>query len=62
VRFAAEAHEAFWVVRDGREQNLDRDFATQFRIARAIDFAHASDAQRGDDFVRTEASTGSESH
>ena len=43
-------------------QDLDRDLAIQFRIARAIDFAHASGAQSGEDFVRAEASAAVQAH
>ena len=60
LRLAAETSEALGIVRDGGEQNLDRDLAVQFRIARAIDLAHAAGAERRDDFVRPEARAGSE--
>ncbi len=60
LRLAAETGETVGIVRDGREQNLDRDLAVQFRIARAIDLAHAAGAQRRDDFVRPEARAGIE--
>ena len=39
---------------EGRGEDLDRDIATQFRVARAIDLAHATGTDRRDDFVDAE--------
>ena len=44
--FTTETREAFGVVGHGGEQDFDGDLAIQFRIARAIDLAHAADAQQ----------------
>ena len=32
LRFAAEAREAFRIIRDGRQEDLDRDLATELRV------------------------------
>ena len=61
LRFAAEPGETVRIVRDGREQDFDRDVPVQLRIARPIDFAHPAHTEQGDDFVRAEARAGSES-
>ena len=55
LRFAREAREAIRIVSDSRQQHLDRDVAIQLRIAGAIHLAHASGAEGGEDFVRTDA-------
>ena len=39
-------------------QNLDRDVAVQPRVMRAIDLAHAADAEDTDDLVRSEPRAG----
>ena len=44
---------------EGRK-HLDRDLALQLRVARAIDLAHATGAEWGQDFVRAEARAGCE--
>ena len=54
LRFACEAGEAFRIAAERVGDDLDRDVAPQFRVARAIDFAHAASAQRRDDLIRTE--------
>ena len=54
LRFLLEARDAHRVVRERRGQHLDRDVATELRIARAIDLAHAARADRLDDFIRPE--------
>jgi hypothetical protein len=50
------------VVRERGGKNLDGDVASEPRIARAIDLAHAARADERDDFIRTEASAGREGH
>ena len=52
--FLLEAVEAIDVGRERRGQHLDRDVASEPRIARAIDLAHAARAEGGHDFVRAE--------
>ena len=42
--------------------NLDGDDAIEPGVARAIHLSHATSAEGGDDLVRAEAGTGSESH
>ena len=41
-------------------QHLDRDLASEPRVAGAIHLAHAAGAERGDDLVGAEAGTGGE--
>jgi hypothetical protein len=60
LRFPLEAGEAIGIVGEGIRQNLDRHVAIEFRISGLVDFAHAAGAEGGEDFVRTEASAGSE--
>jgi hypothetical protein len=62
ARLALEAGADLGVVDEVRRKHLDRDFAAEPRIARAIDLAHAAGAERGEDFVGTEASRGGERH
>jgi hypothetical protein len=58
LRLAREAGEAIGILRDALRQDLQRDVAPELRVARAIDFAHSTRAERPDDFVETEASAG----
>ena len=44
---APESREPIRVRGEDRREDLDRDVATQLRIARAIDFAHAARTQEG---------------
>ena len=60
LRFALEAGAPLRVVRERRRQDLDGDVAAQPRVFRAIHLAHAAGADRGDDFIRTEACFGQE--
>ena len=48
------------VVRQRRQQHLDRDVAIQLRVSRAIDGAHAALAERGEDLEGAEARAGGE--
>ncbi len=43
-------------------QDLDRNVATEPRVVRAVDLAHAAGAERRDDVVRAEPVTGGETH
>ena len=54
LRFATEPRQPIRVVRDGRQQNLDRDVAIQLRVARAKYFAHTASAERRDNVVQAE--------
>ena len=60
-RFPLESCEAIGIVGERLRQDLDRDVASQLRIAGPIHFAHAARAEGRDDFVRTYANAGSES-
>ena len=57
TRFAFEARQPIAITGEGRGQDLDRDVAPEFRIARAIDLAHPSRPNRGEDVVRANRST-----
>jgi hypothetical protein len=50
-RFAREAREALGIAREHARQNLDRDVATELRIARAVDLAHPTGTEARDDPV-----------
>ena len=55
LRLALEARDAIGIERERVGDDLQRDVATELRIARAIDLAHAAGAEGGeDDFIRTE--------
>ena len=62
LRFALEPLVGNAAVGPAREEQLDRDFAIQARVFGEVHLAHATGSERGDDFVRTQASTGSERH
>ena len=49
--FPLEAREAVGLARELRGQDLERDLALELGIARAPDLAHASRAQRTENFV-----------
>src|SRR6185503_17521629 len=50
-RLALEPRKAIRIGRETGRQDLDRDVASQLRVARAIHFAHAAHAEQPDDFV-----------
>ena len=52
-RFPPEPIEPFGIVCNGRQEHLDSDVATEFRIPGAIHLAHPARAEAGDDLVRT---------
>ncbi|MBE3073715.1 MAG: hypothetical protein IMZ75_02035 [Actinobacteria bacterium] len=58
-RFALEPREGNRVRRQRLGQDLDRDVATEFRVPRPIDLAHAARADGGDDLIRPEAGASS---
>ena len=58
ARFALEAGERIRPRREISRQNLDRDVASQLRVARAIHRAPPARPERRDVFVRTEARAG----
>ena len=51
LRLLFEAKQTILVAGKCRGQNFDRDFATEFRIARAPHFAHAAFVDLGDNRV-----------
>jgi hypothetical protein len=55
LRLALEAGESLWIGRDGVGQHLQRDVASQLRIFSAVDLAHSTFAQLGDDLVVAES-------
>ena len=62
LRFALKPCDAVRVAREFVWQDLDRDLAPELRVARAVDLAHAARPERGDDFIRPEASPAYERH
>src|SRR5207253_7200621 len=62
LRLALEACEAIGIERERVWDDLQRDVATELRIARAIHLAHAAGADGREDLVRTETGAGCESH
>ena len=54
ARFALEPRQPVRIVDDRVGKDLDRDLALEARIARAVDLAHPTSAERADDFVGTE--------
>lgn len=52
--FAFEALEDVLAPGDVRGENFEGDRAVQARVAGLVDFAHATRAERGEDFVRSE--------
>jgi hypothetical protein len=61
-RLPFEAGAEDGVLRQGRQQNLQRNVTIEPAIACAIDLAHAAGANRRDDFVRTDARPGRQRH
>ena len=57
-----EPREALGVVRELRRQEFDGDLASELRVARSIDLAHAACAERRHDLVPTERAAGVETH
>ena len=59
---ALEARERRRIGGQVRGQDLDRDLAVECLVARAIDLAHPSRAERGDDLVLSERCAAGECH
>ena len=55
LRLALEARETLLVLGERCRQDLDRDFALEPRVVRAVDLAHAAFAQLGGDLVGTDS-------
>ena len=56
--FALKTREAIGVAGDGRRQHFDRDRPFQVAVGRAIDLAHATGANGGNNFIWAEARAG----
>jgi hypothetical protein len=59
---ALEARVDLGVLTQVLRQDLDGDIATEARVARPVDFAHAAGPERRENFVGPETGTGSEVH
>src|SRR5438552_7373449 len=60
ARFLLEASQTVGVLGEGFWQDFDGDLATQAGVPRAVHLTHPARAQRCDDLVRTEFSSGTE--
>ena len=60
ARLALEAAQAARIAAEGVAQRLDRDFASEARIERAIDGAHAAGAEQIEDLIASEMLAGDE--
>src|SRR5262249_28907186 len=56
-RFAMESGDAIALVGHSRRENLQRDVAIEFQVARAIHLTHSAGAEQRYDLVGTETST-----
>ena len=57
ARLLLEAAQPIGIGRERGGQDLDRDLASEPRVARAVDLAHAAGAERREDLVRTQLRT-----
>src|SRR5262245_65116034 len=57
-----EARHRLRIARQPLRQELQRDMASEPGIARSIHLAHATRAEKGDDFIRANVRSGSERH
>ncbi len=62
LSLALEASHTIGIVCESVWKKLDRDAAPEFCVARPVDFAHATGAQRADHFIRTETGARRECH
>ena len=60
--FSLQASEPGFVGGKAIRQHLDGDMAVEPGVTRAIDLAHATRADRREDFVRTKSGAGGERH
>jgi hypothetical protein len=60
LRFTLESREAVGIARESVRENLDSDLSAQVGIGRPVYLAHATRAKPAGDFIRAEASTGSQ--
>jgi len=62
VRLALEARQGGRVLGEMGRQDLDGDIAPELRVPRAIDLAHSSGPERGQDLVGAEARASDDRH
>ena len=62
LRFALKPREPLGIGRERVGQDLQRDVATELRVARAIHLAHPARAEQADDLVDAERAAGFEGH
>jgi hypothetical protein len=62
LRFAMKPIDPFGIARVGIGEHLDCDVAVQLRVMRAIDLAHATRADEGEDLVDAKADAGRKAH
>src|SRR5690349_15646282 len=59
-RLALKTRQAIRIAGQGGGQHLDRDRSLEIAVGRAIDLAHATGADGGNDFVRADTRPGSQ--
>ena len=62
ARFVLEAREPIGIGSHVGGQDLERHVAAETRVARAVDLAHSTRAERRDDVISAQASSGRERH
>jgi hypothetical protein len=62
LRFAVESRRTLGIARETLGNDFQGYVATELRVAGAIDLAHAAGAERGVNFVRTEACAWDQGH
>ena len=62
ARFLLEPPQAIGIGAGSLRQHLDRDVAPEAGVTGAVDLAHATGAKRGDDLVRSKATSSVERH
>ena len=62
LRFSPETRYAVGVVGERVGQDLQRDIATEPRVACAVDLAHPTDAEEGQNLVCAESGAGLKGH
>src|SRR6266404_2498739 len=62
ARFALESFAQFGTIRKMRRQNFDGDDAVEPRVARAVHLTHPARADRGENFIWAESSSGRHAH
>ncbi len=62
VRLAAESGKALRIERESLGERLERDFAVELEVTRAVDLSHAAGPDGADDLVGPDARAGGERH